>query len=81
MVSKRSLALITLDGGVICLTGAVKNIIESFGILMVVIYSTLYVYVCGYGAYVLLKALETELGKFLHLVSDAFQLHSRIHFN
>lgn len=62
-----------------CLTGAVKSLIESFGIVTVVTYTTLYVY--GYGAYVLPKALETELGKFLHLVSDAFQLLSRIHFN
>ena len=64
-----------------CLTGAVKNLIESFGILTLVIYTTLYVYGHGYGAYVLPKALETELGRFLHLVSDAFQLHSHIHFN
>ena len=66
-----------------CLTSAVKSLIEPFGIVTVVIYTTLYVYVYGYGygAYVLPKALEAELGKFLYLVSDAFQLLSRIHFN
>lgn len=32
-----------------CLTGAVKNLIESFGILTLMIYTTLYVYGRGIG--------------------------------
>lgn len=73
MLSKCSLALITLVG-VAFLTCVMKSLRESFGILYD--FDSHNVHSYGYGAYVLLKALDTKPGKLSGPASDTFQLHS-----